>query len=185
MQSRSNWTYKRISQSPRGTRTSPTANIGKTHAKPLCVIAVPRSGAVCAAFEESSVAVTTSRFYWPARSREGVGSMGRDSPVERNGPGNASPRDARRAAPRESGGRSPRRVLGTFPRRKVPRQRQTSLPPRYAFAEQTRCGGCGPMKASAPTAPPASRLYRRGAHRASAGWRCENGCGVRTDKSLP
>ena len=74
------------------------------------------SGAAGAALEKRCVAVTAIRFYWPARSREGVGSMERDSPVERNGLGDASPWDARRAAPRESGGRSPRRVFGTFPR---------------------------------------------------------------------
>ena len=34
--------------------------------------ATPRSGALGAAFEEASVAVTAIRFYWPARSSDGV-----------------------------------------------------------------------------------------------------------------
>ena len=45
----------------------------------------PRSVAVRAALEKTSVAVTIVRFYWPVRSREGEGSMERDNPVEYNG----------------------------------------------------------------------------------------------------
>ena len=72
------------------------------------------SGAVRAALEKSSVAVTALRFYWLARSREGGGSMGQDGPVERNDLGNASSGDARCGVQRGTGGRSPRRILGTF-----------------------------------------------------------------------
>ena len=79
----------------------------------VCLIP-PRSGAAGAAFEERPVAVTAIRFHWPARSREGAGSMGRDGLVERNSPGEAFSGDARRSAPKGTGGRSPRRVLGTF-----------------------------------------------------------------------
>ena len=84
--------------------------------KLLCAASIPCSGAVGAALGKSSEAVMAIRFHWPARSREGAGSTGRDSPMERNGLGIASSGDARRAAQSESGGRSPRRVLGTFPR---------------------------------------------------------------------
>ena len=59
--------------------------------KLLCAIVALGSGAVGAAFEESSVAVIIARFYWPTRSREGAGSIGQDGPVERNGLGDASP----------------------------------------------------------------------------------------------
>ena len=64
----------------------------------LCARFSPCSGAVCAAFEETTVAVTAIRFHCLARSREGGGSMGRDGPVERNGLGDAASWDARRAA---------------------------------------------------------------------------------------
>ena len=74
----------------------------------------PLSEAARAAFEETSLAAAVSRFYWPARSREGAGSTVRDGPEESNCWRNAASWDARRAAPRESGGRSPRRILGTF-----------------------------------------------------------------------
>ena len=63
-----------------------TAKMERLRKIQLCAIAAPRSRAVGAAFEETRVAVTAGRFYWVTRSREGVGSMGRDSPVERNGP---------------------------------------------------------------------------------------------------
>ena len=95
---------------------APTTPIRKFCKKLPCAVPTPRSGAVRAALEKSPVAVTAIRFHWPARSREGGGSMERDSPVDSNGLGDASPWDARRAAPRESGCRSPRRVFGTFPR---------------------------------------------------------------------
>ena len=63
-----------------------------------CAVVRPRSGAAGAALENHRVAVTALRFYWPARSREGVGSMGRDGPVERSGLGDAALWDARRGA---------------------------------------------------------------------------------------
>ena len=76
----------------------------------------PRSVAVRAALEKTSVAVTIVRFYWPVRSREGEGSMERDNPVECNGQEMlllgmhaAEPQGGPGAA-------APRRVLGTFPR---------------------------------------------------------------------
>ena len=72
-----------------------------------CAKSNPCSEAVRAAFVETPVAVTANRFYWPARSREGAGSMGRDSPVERNCLRNASPWDARRAAQGSPGAAAP------------------------------------------------------------------------------
>ena len=106
--------------------SAPTARLRQTYQPTMCSGRIRVKTAVCdvspcaeaagAALVKTSVAVTAIRFYWPARSREGAGSMGRDSPVARNGPGNASSGDARRAAPRGTGGRSPRRVFGTFPR---------------------------------------------------------------------
>ena len=82
--------------------------------KLLCAAFAPRSRAVRAALEKRSVAVTASRFHWPARSREGEGSTGRDGSVERNGLRNAASWDARRAAPMGVRGPQPRRILGTF-----------------------------------------------------------------------
>ena len=95
---------------------APTVRTGNSHAKLLCAASSPCSEAVRAALVKTPVAAAAIRFHWPARSREGVGSMGRDSPVERNGSGDASPWDARRGIQWGTGGRSPRRVLGTFPR---------------------------------------------------------------------
>ena len=85
---------------------APTVETGTSHAKTAVCKIHPRSGAVRAAFEKISVAVTIVRFHCPARSREGVGSMERDSPVERNGLRAAASWDARRAAPGGTGGRS-------------------------------------------------------------------------------
>ena len=87
---------------------------GKMRVKLPCARSNPCSGVVRAALVEAPVAVTANRFYWAARSREGVGSMERDDPVECNGPGDAFSWDARRRVPRGTGGRSPRRILGTF-----------------------------------------------------------------------
>ena len=77
---------------------APTVETELLTQKPLCAKSTPRSGAVRAAFEKISVAVTIVRFHCPARSREGVGSMERDSLVERNGLRAAASWDARRAA---------------------------------------------------------------------------------------
>ena len=74
---------------------------------------LPRSGAVRAALEKSSVAVTTLRFYWAARSREGAGSMERDEPEERGGLGDAFSWDARRGAS-GTGGAQPPAYFGNF-----------------------------------------------------------------------
>ena len=97
--------------------SAPTARLRQTYQPTMCSGRIRVKTAVCdvspcseaagAALVKTSVAVTAIRFYWPARSREGAGSMGRDSPVARNGPGNASSGDARRAAPRGTGGPQP------------------------------------------------------------------------------
>ncbi len=106
---------------------APTAKMGRMRVKLLCAIVALGSGAVGAAFEESSVAVIIARFYWPTRSREGAGSIGQDGPVERNGLGDASPWDARRGAPRgRRGPQPPERFGDSSPRGKVPRRRQPS-----------------------------------------------------------
>ena len=71
-------------------RCTPLRRKWRDFAKNLpCAASTPHSRAVRAAFEESSVAVTAGRFYWPARSREGEGSMKRDGLVERNSLGDA------------------------------------------------------------------------------------------------
>ena len=93
---------------------APTMCSGRMHVKTAACDASPCSGVGGAAFEETPVAVTAGRFYWPTRSREGAGSMERKSPVERNSLGNASPWDARRTAPRGTGGRSPPAHFGNF-----------------------------------------------------------------------
>ena len=85
-----------------------------------CAKSNPCSEAVRAAFVETPVAVTVNRFYWPARSREGAGSMGRDSPVERNCLRNASPWDARRAAQGSPGAAAPGAFWGLFRGEKSP-----------------------------------------------------------------
>ena len=85
-----------------------------------CAKSNPCSEAVRAAFVETPVAVTANHFYWPARSREGAGSMGRDSPVERNCLRNASPWDARRAAQGSPGAAAPGAFWGLFRGEKSP-----------------------------------------------------------------
>ena len=85
-----------------------------------CAKSNPCSEAVRAAFVKTPVAVTANRFYWPARSREGAGSMGRDSPVERNCLRNASPWDARRAAQGSPGAAAPGAFWGLFRGEKSP-----------------------------------------------------------------
>ena len=85
-----------------------------------CAKSNPCSEAVRAAFVETPVAVTANRFYWPARSREGAGSMGRDSPVERNCLRNASSWDARRAAQGSPGAAAPGAFWGLFRGEKSP-----------------------------------------------------------------
>ena len=98
----------------------PTMCSGRIRVKTAVCDVSPCSEAAGAALVKTSVAVTAIRFYWPARSREGAGSMGRDSPVERNGLRNAASGDARRAAPRESGGRSPGAFWELFRGEKFP-----------------------------------------------------------------
>ena len=85
-----------------------------------CAASTPRSGAVRAALEKRSVAVTAIRFYWPARSREGVGRMGRDDLVERNGRRDASSWGARRGAHGSPGAAAPGAFWGLFRGEKSP-----------------------------------------------------------------
>ena len=118
---RNKWPHEATASSTRGrcaarTRDArPYGGDGNICAQKLpCATSTSCSGAVGAAFEEGSVAVTAIRFHWPARSREGGSSMGRDSLVDSNSLRNAASGDTRRGAPRGTGGRSPRRILGTF-----------------------------------------------------------------------
>ena len=164
---------------------APTAKMGRMRNKLSCAASTPRSRAVRAALEKSPVAVTIVRFDCPARSREGVGSMGRDGPVERNGPGNAFSWDARRAAPKGTGGRGPRRVLGTPHRaEKSPAGGKQAWRTCVLPSNRPATGGFGPMWASAPT-PRGNRFPRRGAHRASAWWRCLIASAERKSKPPP
>ena len=64
--------------------------------------------------------ITIPRFHWPARSREGAGSMGRDGPEDRSCLGNASSGDARRAAPTGDRGPQPPARFGDFSAVKSP-----------------------------------------------------------------
>ena len=85
--------------------------------------ATPRSGALGAAFEEASVAVTAIRFYWPARSSDGVPGDDAHRPIGLNSFRVATPGDARRAAPWGPGAAAPGAFWGPSPRGKVPRRR--------------------------------------------------------------
>ena len=99
---------------------APTTKTKRLRKKAAVCKIYPCSEAVRAAFVETPVAVTANRFYWPARSREGAGSMGRDSPVERNCLRNASPWDARRAAQGSPGAAAPGAFWGLFRGEKSP-----------------------------------------------------------------
>ena len=120
-----------------------------------CAASTPRSGAVRAALEKRSVAVTAIRFYWPARSREGVGRMGRDDLVERNGRRDASSWGARRGAHGSPGAAAPGAFWGLFRGEKSPAGgKQAAMPERCRRTDPPAAGSgrCGhrPLRPPAP-----------------------------------
>ena len=124
--------------------------------KLLCAASIPCSGAVGAALGKSSEAVMAIRFHWPARSREGAGSTGRDSPMERNGLGIASSGDARRGPQGGPGAAAPGAFWGLFRGEKSPAGGKQAHDARALPSNRPACGGFGPMKASALAGAPLS-----------------------------
>ena len=163
---------------------APTAKMGRMRNKLSCAASTPRSRAVRAALEKSPVAVTIVRFDCPARSREGVGSMGRDSSVERNSLGDASPWDARHGAQGSPEAGPPARFGNPHRAEKSPAGGKQAWRACVLPSNRPATGGFGPMWASAPT-PRGNRFPRRGAHRASAWWRCLIASAERKSKPPP
>ena len=124
---------------------APTMCSGRMHVKTAACDASPCSGVGGAAFEETPVAVTAGRFYWPARSREGAGSMGRDSPVERSSLGNASPWDARRGAQGSPGAAAPGAFWELFCGEKFPAGGKQARRDCVLLSNRPASGEFGPM----------------------------------------
>ena len=138
----------------------PTMCSGRIRVKTAVCDVSPCSEAAGAALVKTSVAVTAIRFYWPARSQEGAGSMRRDGPVERNGLRDASPGDARRAAPTGVRGPQPPAHFGDFSAVKSSPPEATKPCRLSAVVEQTRLRrvradeGIGPYSSIRPPSSP-------------------------------
>ena len=103
-----------------------------------CAASTLCSGAVGAALVNTSVAVTSVRFYCPARSREGAGGMGRDGPEDRGCLRDAASGDACRGGPMGVRGPQPPAHFGNFSAVKSSPPEATKPCSLSAFAEQTR-----------------------------------------------